>query len=157
MRFGQFDERRRTINDAHDSDGRVLARQLFEAAAKHWINRENRDGDHECLGLLQWPRRHYFTGRSPMTTLSATGVPPRIKLRSTVRPTLSGPSKRMISRTRSIGWPYQAVTISPTSIPARAEGPSGSRFTTRTPRPLSKDCPPFDAGLRFTGWRLAPR
>ena len=32
MRFGQFDERRRTVNDAHDSDGRVLAQQLFEAA-----------------------------------------------------------------------------------------------------------------------------
>jgi hypothetical protein len=36
------------------------ARQLFEAAAQHWINRENRDGDHESLGLLQWPTRHYF-------------------------------------------------------------------------------------------------
>src|SRR5580692_6347284 len=157
MRFGQFEERRRTVNDARDSDGRVLTRQLFEAAAQHWINRENRDGDHECLGLLQWPTRHYFTGRSPMTTLSATGVPPRIKLRSTVRPTLSEPSKRTTSRTRVIGFPSQALTISPTSIPARAEGPSGSRPTTRTPRPPPKDCDPFDAGSRFTGWRLPPR
>src|SRR5260370_38105898 len=96
MCFGQFEERRRIVNDTYDSDGRVFARQLFEVAAQHWIDRENRDGDHECLGCSN--RRHYFTGRSPMTTLSAAGAPPRIKLRSTARPTLSGPSKRMISR-----------------------------------------------------------
>src|ERR1700733_2082572 len=49
--------------------------------------------------------------------------------------TLSEPSKRTTSRTRVIGLPSQAVPISPTSIPALAEGPSGSRPTTRTARP----------------------
>ena len=44
-------------------------------------------------------------------------------------PDALGTSKRMISRTRWIGLPSQAVTISPTSIPACAEGPFGSRLT----------------------------
>jgi hypothetical protein len=42
----------------------------------------------------------------------------------------------MISRTRSIGCPFQAVTISPTRTPARAAGPFESMLTTRTPRRL---------------------
>ena len=128
MRFGQFDEHRRTINDAYDSDGRVLARQLFEAAAKHWMNRENCDGDHECLGLLQWPRRHYFTGRSPMTTLSATGcsLPVSSSDRQCARRSRdrAGGGSRFLERDR-LASRSQAVTISPTSVPARAEGPSG--------------------------------
>src|SRR5262249_54242559 len=83
-----------------------------------------------------------FTGRSPMTTRRAVGAPPHINPRSTVLPMLSGPSSRMISRTRSIGFPFQAVTISP---PARADGPFGSMLTTRTPLRPPEDCDPLDA------------
>src|SRR5499427_7631730 len=125
----QFSKGRRLVDHPHNVDGRVVAWQLFEVAAQDRIGRKNRDGDHEG-----WPAltadRNYATGRSPMTTRSAVGAPPRINPRSTVLPMLSGPSSRMISRTRSIGCPFQAVTISPTSIPARADGPFGSMLTT---------------------------
>ena len=157
MRFGQFDERRRTINDAHDSDGRVLARQLFEAAAKHWINRENRDGDHECLGLLQWPTRHYFTGRSPTTTLSATGVPPRIKLRSTSATDALG-TEQPHDFANAIDWLPVPGGNNIADEHSCARGRSiRIKPKTRTPRPPPKDCAPFDAGSRFTGRRLTPR
>src|SRR5215510_16075562 len=152
----QFPKGRRLVDHPHNVDGRVVAWQLFEVAAQDRIGRKNRDGDHEG-----WPAltadRNYATGRSPMTTRSAVGAPPRINPRSTVLPMLSGPSSRMISRTRSIGCPFQAVTISPTSIPARADGPFGSMLTTRTPRRLSVDCDPMDARSCPMGLRPAPR
>src|SRR5215831_12898994 len=152
----QFPEGRRLVDHCHDDDGGIIAWQLFEVAAQNRIGRENRDADHEG-----WPAptadRDYTTGRSPMTTRRAVGAPPRINPRSTVLPMLSGPSSRMISRTRSIGFPFQAVTISPTRIPARADGPFGSMLTTRTPRRLSVDCDPMDARSCLMGWRPAPR
>src|SRR6202040_1981142 len=46
----------------------------------------------------------------------------------------------MTSRTPSIALPFQLVITSPTSKPAFLAGPSGSRSTTKTPRP------PPDAG-----------
>src|SRR6516225_12221439 len=151
----QFRKGRRLVENPNDDDRRLVAWQLFEVAAQDRISGENRDGDHE-----DWPaqsRRNYATGRSPMTTRTAVSAPPRINARSTVLPTLSGPSSRMISRTRSIGFPFQAVTISPTRIPARADGPLGSMLTTRTPRRLSEDCDPLDARSCFMGWSPAPR
>ena len=60
-------------------------------------------------------------------------------------PDALGSNSRMASRTRSIGLPFQALTMSPTSNPARPEGPAGSMLTTRTPRPLLDPCDPLDS------------
>src|SRR5262245_24722185 len=137
------------VDNSQECKGRVVAWQLFKIAPQDRINGKDRDGNHEG-----WPAHadcNYATGRSPMTTRSAAGAPPRINSRSTVLPMLSGASRRMISRTRSIGCPFQAVTISPTRIPARADGPFGSMLTTRTARWLREACDPPDARSCFMG------
>src|SRR2546428_13314083 len=143
------------VDNSHEGNGRVVVWQLFKIAPQDWVGGKDRDGDHEG-----WPApttdRNYATGRSLMTTRSAAGAPPRINPRSTVLPMLSGPSSRMISRTRSIGCPFQAVTISPTRIPARADGPFGSMLTTRTPLRPPEDCDPLDARSCLMGWNARP-
>jgi hypothetical protein len=95
-------EGRRLVENPHDDDRRLVAWQLFEVTAQDWISGENRDGHHE--GRPSPIAAHdYATDRSPMTTRSVVGASPRINARSTVFPTLSGPSSRMISRTRARG------------------------------------------------------
>src|SRR5262249_33106613 len=145
----QFPHGRRVVDHPNDDEGWVVAWQLLEVAPQDRISGNNRDGNHERLSAPS-ADRNYATGRSPMATCSAVGVPPRINRRSTVLPMLSGPSRPMISRTRSIGCPFQAVTISPTRIPARADGTFGSMLTTRSPRWPAEACDPLEMRFRFT-------
>src|SRR6267142_867801 len=108
IRRDHLQEGRWTVDSIHEGDRRVFARSPFEVAAQGRIGGKNRNGDRNawcrrptpgCAALLHSP----VTGRSPMTILSAVGDPPRINPRSTLLPTLSGPSSRMTSRTRAIG------------------------------------------------------
>src|ERR1700756_3650687 len=145
------------VDNSHQGNGRVVEWQLFKIEPQDWVGGKDRDGDHEGYWPVPTADRNYATGRSLMTTRSAVGAPPRINPRSTVLPMLSGPSSRMISRTRSIGCPFQAVTISPTRIPARADGPFGSMLTIRTPRWPAEACDAWDVRSCFTGRRPAPR
>src|SRR5262249_53164172 len=72
----QFPHGRRLVGDPNDDEGWVVAWQLLEVAPQDRISGKNRDGNHERLSAPS-ADRNYATGRSPMTTCSAVGVPPR--------------------------------------------------------------------------------
>ena len=108
----------------------------------------------KCLGLLQWPTRHYFTGRSPTTTLSAILA-------------LAPYQAQIHGATDALGTEQAhdfANAIDWLPVPGGnniADEHSGARKVhpdqgprPQTPRPSPQDRDLFDAGSRFTGWRL---
>src|SRR3984893_309475 len=163
------------VDDAHESDGRVVAGQLFETEAEGRSGGQSGDGDHEGLiapfapqlryGSL--PDNHLEFGRcaaayqlqidgppdargseQPHDFTNAIDWPPVPGL-DNVADEQSGapgrPGRINAHDQNAVGLPFQALTMSPTSNPARPEGPAGSMLTTRTPRPLLDPCDPLDS------------
>ena len=91
-----------------------------------------------------------------MTTLSATGVPPYQAQIHGATDALG--TEQAHDFANAIDW---LPVPGGNNIADEHSGVRGRSIrikpTTRTPRPPPKDCDPFDAGSRFTGWRLTPR
>ena len=126
-------ERRRTRRSSSGSGGWISARPIWCAACGSPMRAVGGSG------FMPWRHAGAGLGQGSFAdnNLDFPGAPPRISSRSTVPPTLSAPEMHDFAHAID-RFAFQVMTMSPTSSPARAAGPSGSMLTTRTPRTLLK-------------------